>query len=173
MGQLHAGRGNGDGTFGVAVNFSQGVLGDALLVGDLNGDKKLDLVFSNSQEIAQSRAQSISAMVTELSSRYRSAAWLRAQLLFLLPISVAMVVPIWSSVEKSVDLTAAFFDVTASVYAGNGDGTFQSMPFYTVPLEQFSRIYSVAVGDVNAGGNPDLVTLYENPVAPTLPLLSL
>ena len=52
-----AGRtGNGDGTFGAPVNFSQGVLGDTLLVGDLNGDKKLDLAFSNSQENPRSRA---------------------------------------------------------------------------------------------------------------------
>ncbi|MBB5329920.1 FG-GAP-like repeat-containing protein [Tunturiibacter gelidoferens] len=50
------------------------------------------------------------------------------------------------------------------LYAGNGDGTFQTTPFYT---PQFSTSYSsasgiaqVSIGDVNADGHPDLLVQY-------------
>ena len=44
-----------------------------------------------------------------------------------------------------------------TIYAGNGDGTFQTTPFYTVPLPQNTYANSFATADVNGDGNPDLL----------------
>ena len=45
------------------------------------------------------------------------------------------------------------------VYAGNGNGTFQASPFYTVPLQYVSPV-SASVSDLNADGHPDLLLQY-------------
>ena len=45
----------------------------------------------------------------------------------------------------------------STIYAGNGDGTFQATGFYTVPLAPYAYEYSIAIGDVNGDGNPDLL----------------
>ena len=34
------------------------------------------------------------------------------------------------------------------IFAGNGDGTFQATPFYTVPLPQQTQVETASVGDV-------------------------
>ena len=54
------------------------------------------------------------------------------------------------------------------LYAGNGDGTFQTTPFYTpVFTTTYDYVYGLAlvsVGDVNADGHPDLLLKYGFPL---------
>ena len=54
-----------------------------------------------------------------------------------------------------------------SIFAGKGDGTFQTSPFYSATLPQYSQGIAAAVGDVNSDGNPDLVLQYSTPVSTT------
>ncbi len=56
----------------------------------------------------------------------------------------------------------------STIYAGKGDGTFQATGFYTVPLPPYTYQYSIAVGDVNGDGNPDLLVGEQGSVAPFL-----
>jgi hypothetical protein len=53
--------------------------------------------------------------------------------------------------------------IGASVYAGNGDGTFQASPFYTAPLPDPSKIATAIAGDVNGDGRADLLVQYTTP----------
>ena len=59
----------------------------------------------------------------------------------------------------------------STIYAGNGDGTFQTTGFYTVPLPPYTYEYSIAVGDVNGDGNPDLLVSEQGSVP--IPFLAL
>jgi hypothetical protein len=47
-----------------------------------------------------------------------------------------------------------------NIYAGNGDGTFQSSPFYTATLPQINSTISASIGDVNADGYSDVLFQY-------------
>ena len=135
--------GHGDGTFGSPVNLNaQGPGNDGYppLVGDLNNDKKLDLIWDDVVFLGNG------------DGTFKQ-----------LPLTV----PAGTSVAALADLNGdGILDVVSGgnggpskgsmVYAGNGDGTFQATPFYTVP-PQNGYEYSIAVGDVNGDGNPDLL----------------
>ena len=55
-----------------------------------------------------------------------------------------------------------------TIYAGKGDGTFETTPFYTVPLPQHPYVSSFATGDVNGDGNPDLLLVQTSNALPYL-----
>jgi hypothetical protein len=53
------------------------------------------------------------------------------------------------------------------VYAGNGDGTFQTSPFYTADLPDSATVDNAVAGDVNADGHADLLVQYSTPFIST------
>jgi hypothetical protein len=146
--------GNGDGTFGTPVAFAHsdtGGIGLSLLAGDLNNDKKLDLVWFDGISWAVYLANGDGTFkpepltISDMSGQ---------------PLALGDV-----NGDGNPDLLVSILDNsaagnTAQIYAGKGDGTFQSTPLYAVPLPNSIEVFFAAIGDVNADGNPDLVLLY-------------
>ena len=72
--------------------------------------------------------------------------------------------------DGKIDLAAAnfLFSSGASVFLGNGDGTFQAGTFYSASDEP----RSLAVGDFNGDGKPDLaLTDYWDDIVPCYSIL--
>src|SRR5262249_29877826 len=137
--------GKGDGTFQAPVNFAMGggmMLGPGpAAVGDLNGDKKLDLVFNNLNGVT------FSVMLGNGNGTFQAAK--------------ASAVPRCSSValadvdgDTRLDAVCTNTQV-ASFYVlqGNGDGTMRQP--LTVPAR--AGTYGVALTDLNLDGLPDVV----------------
>jgi Bacterial Ig-like domain (group 3)/FG-GAP-like repeat len=135
--------GRGDGTFGSPVGLSLTGGNSAPLVGDLNNDKKLDL---------------ISGSVVALGNGDGTFK------------ELPLTIPAGNSAIALADLNGdGILDVVSisgtvgepnhgsAIYVGNGDGTFQGTPLFTVPLAPYQYQYSIAAGDVSGDGNPDLL----------------
>jgi hypothetical protein len=146
--------GRGDGTFGSPVGLNIGDGSSAPLVGDLNNDGKLDL---------------ISGSVVSLGNGDGTFK------------EIPLTIPAGSEAIALADLNGdGILDVVtiggtvggpnhgSAIYAGNGDGTFQGTPFFTVPLAAYEYQYSIAAGDVNGDGNPDLLVGEDGITSPNL-----
>ena len=133
--------GNGDGTFATPVAFSQASAGSSsnLIVGDLNNDKKLDLIWANNDAVYFGNGDGTFKQIP-LNLPSQSG----------VPLTIADL-----NGDGILDLVSG-----TNIYAGNGDGTFQSTPFYTVPTPQSSIVFSAAVGTVSGDNNPDLLELF-------------
>jgi hypothetical protein len=133
--------GRGDGTFGRPVGVNIGDGSSAPLVGDLNNDGKLDLV---------------SGSVVSLGNGDGTF----KQLPLTIPAGTDGIALADLNGDGILDVvtiggTAGGPNHGSAIYAGNGDGTFQGTPFFTVPLADYQ--YSIAAGDVSGDGNPDLL----------------
>lgn len=125
--------GNGDGTFGTPVPFSQtnsSTPGEPLFAADLSNDGKLDLIWNGSVYLGNG------------DGTFRQ-----------IPLGIAC-----PTLPQAVgDLNGdGKLDIVAGskVYAGNGDGSFQTTPLFTYSGGNLP----VFIGDVNGDGNPDLLT---------------
>ena len=148
--------GHGDGTFGAPVDLNAPAGNDAVpLVGDLNNDKKLDFIWNGVVFLGNG------------DGTFKQ-----------LPLTI----PSGSGVLAIADLNGdGILDVVSgrsatpgggsTIYAGNGDGTFQATGFYTVPLPAYTYQYAIAVADVNGDGNPDLLVSEQGSVL--VPFLAL
>ena len=139
--------GNGDGTFQAAQNFRRRRRsGDSVAVGDFNGDGKLDLAVANIQQLAGN----VSVLLGNGDGTFQAAQNFDAGDRG--PASVAVGdfngdgKPDLARGERSSRATAS------SVLLGNGDGTFQTAQNFAAG----SSPVSVAVGDFNGDGKPDL-----------------
>ena len=159
--------GNGDGTFQAPVSYSSGgYLTQSLVVGDVNGDGKLDLVVANQCQTSSncSNGGTVSVLLGNGDGTFQT------------PVSYssggfeATYLAIGDfNQDGKLDLAVANNCATGpncttggivNVLLGNGDGTFE------VPVDVYNTVnysaYSIAIGDVNGDGKPDLfVGLYD------------
>jgi hypothetical protein len=144
--------GQGDGTFGTPVPLSstQTDTSPGLLVGDLNNDGKLDFIWGNGVFLGNGDGTFKQIPLTIPAATQRG------------PDAAAL-----ADLNGDGILDAVSSAGTA-IYAGIGDGTFATTPFYTVPLPQNTYGDSFATADVNGDGNPDLLLVESGGGAPFL-----
>jgi Bacterial Ig-like domain (group 3)/FG-GAP-like repeat len=137
--------GNGDGTFQAAVSYSSGgVYTDALVLGDLNRDGKLDLVLASEYATNSVTNGSVGVLLGNGDGTFQAA------------VSTSTPTPL----EGIRSLALADFNGDGKLdlavgagnflLLGNGDGTFQT------PIELGTGGPGIAVGDFNLDGKPDL-----------------
>jgi hypothetical protein len=151
--------GQGDGTFQKAVSYPAGVDPVSVAVGDFNGDGKLDLAVANQRDL-WANGGGVSVLLGKGDGTFYPAASFPAGEN---PRSVA--VGDFNG-DGHLDLAAAGYlyagpddyqDQTVRVLLGKGDGSFLPAVEYaagTLP-------WSVAVGDFNGDGKPDLAVANE------------
>ena len=136
--------GNGDGTFTAATSLATGNAPSSIAVGDFNGDGKADLAIANSTD------NTVTMLLGNGDGTFTSTTSLATG-----SSPVALVVGDFNGDGKA-DLAVAQTLLNSSggvlVLLGNGDGTF------TASNVQFSQgtSSSIAVGDFNGDGKPDL-----------------
>jgi FG-GAP-like repeat len=121
-----------------------------ILTADLNNDHKLDVIAQGNVFLGQGDGTFVQSSVN-------------------LPGTVLAVGDL--NGDGIPDLVVYSNNVGATVYAGNGDGTFQSSPFYTAALPPLATDGIAIITDTNADGHPDLVlqsTLTSSPANTTL-----
>jgi FG-GAP-like repeat len=143
--------GNGDGTFQAPVTVSAGVEPFAVVVGDFNGDGNLDFAVSDYD-------RGVYIYLGNGDGTFQAPTLVNAGVS---PIAIAAQD---LNGDGKQDLAVAGVNGAegeVSVLLGNGDGTFQSPVSYD--LAWGFPATSIAIGDVNRDGKPDLVVTGYNP----------
>jgi len=137
--------GNGDGTFRAPVTVDSYSFDPAtqsprpsILVGDFNGDGKLGFAFNGVYYLGHG-----DATFTRPGQSSNSFA------------NVVLLADL--NGDGKPDIVRQDTQGQFKIYAGNGDGTFQSSPFYSGTLPQQGTAGEVAAGDVNGDGFPDII----------------
>jgi hypothetical protein len=151
--------GNGDGTFRTPVVYSSGGLfSDSIAVGDLNGDGKPDLVVANFDQNSNDANGGVSVLLGNGDGTFQAPTSFSSGEYDAMSIAIADV-----NGDGHLDLIVVNLCQSASscgepsgvsVLLGKGDGSFKE------PVSYSSGVfpsYSVAVGDLNGDGHPDLV----------------
>jgi hypothetical protein len=151
--------GVGDGTFQSAVNYGSGGI-DAVSVttGDVNGDGKLDLIVTNQCVDVNCANGSVAVLLGNGDGTFQPAVSYSSGGVYSEAVVVADVnrdgVPDVLVANQCIDNSCASGEV--SVLLGNGDGTFQPAVSYGSGGKTTN---SLAVGDANGDGNPDLMVV--------------
>jgi hypothetical protein len=140
--------GNGAGSFGKPRNFAAGAGQTSVAIGDFNGDGNPDLAVTNSGS-SNSGSGNVSVLLGNGAGRFGTP---RNFVVGRLPASVAI-----GDLNRdgNPDLAVAnrgSSSISVSVLLGNGDGTFGAARNFALN----SGPTSVAIGDFNGDGNPDL-----------------
>jgi hypothetical protein len=154
--------GNGDGTFRPAASYNSGGLNAFTVVSvDVNGDGKLDLLVVNECADNSCSSGSASVLLGNGDGTFQSPLSYGSGGTYSYSLAVADV-----NGDGKPDLIVAnecadnncSSNGSVSVLLGNGDGTFQTaVPYGSGGLYPLS----VAVGDVNGDGKPDLIVANE------------
>jgi Pro-kumamolisin, activation domain/FG-GAP-like repeat/Bacterial Ig-like domain (group 3) len=139
--------GAGDGTFGQIGTVTTGGYSNSIAVGDLNGDGKLDLAISNEYN------GTVTILLGKGDGTFTAAASPSLSGGELSAIAIADL-----NADGNADLIVANFSSSITVLRGNGDSTFAAGINATVG----SGAQSLAVGDWNRDGIPDVVTANTN-----------
>jgi Bacterial Ig-like domain (group 3)/FG-GAP-like repeat len=153
--------GNGDGTFQPAVNYASGAqYAVSVVVGDVSGDGKLDLVVANDCSDVNCTGGAVSVLLGNGDGTFQAAVSYASGALNAVSVTLADV-----NGDGKLDLLVANQCPAGSgcttsragsvgVLLGNGDGTFQAAVTYSSGGDAAN---SVAVADVNGDGKPDLL----------------
>jgi hypothetical protein len=153
--------GNGDGTFQAAVSYKAGFSCSQVAVGDLNGDGSLDLVVVNAGDADGNFPGSVTVLLGNGDGTFQTA---RTYAAGQAPVSVALAD---FDGDGILDLAVADFGTyytqsgSVGILLGKGDGTFKPVKNYAAGLFPAS----VAVGNINGDGIPDLVVAAYDRVA--------
>jgi hypothetical protein len=144
--------GNGDGTFQPAVSYaSGGYHANSVVVADVNGDGKPDLLVANfCSDSACLDYGTIGVLLGNGDGTFQTAMTFQGGGGYVTSLAVADV-----NRDGKPDVVAASSE-NAAVLLGNGDGTFQTGVNYYADGDQAS---SIAVADLNADGKLDLVVV--------------
>jgi hypothetical protein len=134
--------GNGDGTFQSAVNFNVGTPEDLVIV-DVNGDTKLDLV------VASNNSSKASVLLGNGDGTFQTA------VSYSLPGEArgVAVADFNGDTKPDLALTNGLLNGNTSILLGNGDGTFQS----ATSTATGSAPTGIIAKDINGDGKQDLV----------------
>ena len=143
--------GNGDGTFQAAVSYDTGgYLASSVVVGDVNGDGKPDLIVANqSAAVFESNYGSVGVLLGKGDGTFRPVQNYAINGGPAFAVTVADV-----NRDGKPDLLVANGNV--AVLLGDGNGTFQAAPNYAEAVGS----PSVAAADVNGDDKPDILEAY-------------
>jgi hypothetical protein len=160
--------GSGDGTFQAPVSYgSGGYNADSVAVADVNGDGNPDLVVSNETGFNPADQGSVGVLLGNGDGTFQTATTYASGGLGSVSVAIGDL-----NGNGKLDLVVASLCLTVGdcenqddgvvgVLLGNGDGTFQAPVIYDSggwpESTPYSEGLSVAIGDVNGDGNPDLV----------------
>ena len=151
--------GNGDGTFQTPLNFVAGSAPQSVAVCDFNGDGVMDLAVANAAS-----NDGVSVLLGNGDGTFQAAVNFRAGAQ-----SWSVAVGDFNG-DGVPDLAIGnlgcpndLCDSSVSVLLGNGDGTFQA----AVNFDAGTTIRSVAVGDFNGDGLPDLAVAHSTFSSPS------
>ncbi|HEX8174171.1 MAG TPA: VCBS repeat-containing protein [Pyrinomonadaceae bacterium] len=160
-GSVYVFKGNGDGTFQTPVSYSTGMASTSIIVEDLNKDGKPDMAVTNQDSGNLSVLVNLGDGTFSPAVNYGTAPY---------PVSISTGD---FNGDGNLDLVTAdmgpysngYFGGNGfvSILLGRGDGTFQGAVSYGVGMVP----HSVAVGDINQDGAPELVVAnaYSNAIS--------
>jgi uncharacterized protein (TIGR03437 family) len=138
--------GKGDGTFPSTQTYSAGMGAFALAAGDFNQDGASDIAIANLAGISLLLGKANGAMVAGVSITSFSGS------------SPVSLVAADLNGDGKLDLVGGVYSGGVTVLIGHGDGTFAPPVIYPSGTDRYSDAFSVAVGDINGDGIPDIVS---------------
>jgi hypothetical protein len=140
----------GSGAFGAATYYPSGVsgsaTGDGIAIGDLNGDKKPDVVVTNEN-------QGAIIFLNQGSGTFKESGTINGVPM----LSTDNVVLADINNDKKLDIILADGGGNVLTFYGKGTGVFTTGPAYPLQTPNFGGNYTVALADFNADGALDLL----------------